>query len=266
MASWLPTLLPACLPGVLNVSWGTSVLRGTSTKTPTEAPYSFLHRLPKPDSLPSAGQNSPAYWRLSSWMLSGRSRLLDNLGCELVAERSRIYEMKEFHSVTVQKWRVSTPKTSCRLLLWRRGKLFQSQWRGISICFYLTSVCDCGMHFSKGCHTELRVLTLVILNPVMTNPRFQGPPDIFLMLESTKGLIFWSRELKKFSMVSLGVCSQSLETWISSNTCLHEAFTVHAGWRQRHKPQFWTSTSTELVMFGIYFEWSLIISNDVLSK
>lgn len=183
-----------------------------------------LHRLP--DSLPSAGQNSAAYWRLSSWMLSGRSRLLGNLGCELVAERSRIYDMKEFHSVTVQKWRVSTPKTSCRFQLWRWGKMFQSQWRGISICFYLTSVCDCGTHFSKGCHTELRVLTLVILNPVMTNPRFQGPPDIFLMRESTLGLIFWFWELKKFSMVSLGVCSQSLKTWIGSNTCLHEAFPV----------------------------------------
>lgn len=135
----------------------------------TEAPYSLGSQ--NQTASPSAGQNSPAYWRLSSWMLSGRSRLLGNLGCELVAERSRIYEMKEFHSVTVQKWRVSTPKTSCRLLLWRWGKLFQSQRRGISICFYLTSVCDCGMHFSKGYHIELRVLTLVILNTVMTNHR-----------------------------------------------------------------------------------------------
>lgn len=43
----------------------------------------------------------------------------------------------------------------------------------------------------------------------------------------------------------------------------------HAGWRQRHKPQLQTGTSTELETFGIYFEWSLIITNvlhDVLPK
>ena len=62
---------------------------------------SVLHRLP--DCLPSAGQNSPVCWRLSSWMLSGKSILLGNFGCELVAERFIVYGMKEFHSVTVQK-------------------------------------------------------------------------------------------------------------------------------------------------------------------
>lgn len=45
------------------------------------------------------------------------------------------------------------------------------------------------MHFSKACHTELWVLTLVILNPVMTNPRFQGPPNIFLVCFSFDILI-----------------------------------------------------------------------------
>lgn len=63
--------------------------------------HSVFHRLP--DSLPPAGQNSPVCWRLSSWMLSAKSILLGNFGCEPAAERSIIYGMKEFHSVTVQK-------------------------------------------------------------------------------------------------------------------------------------------------------------------
>lgn len=43
----------------------------------------------------------------------------------------------------------------------------------------------------------------------------------------------------------------------------------HVGWRQMHKPQLQTGTSTELGMFGSYFDWSLIISHilhDVLPK
>lgn len=74
------------------------MLSGISPKSPDSE---ILHRLL--DSLPSASQNSQMDWRLSSWILSGRSRLLGNLGCEPVAERSIIYEMKEFHFVTVQK-------------------------------------------------------------------------------------------------------------------------------------------------------------------
>lgn len=74
------------------------MLSGILPKTPDRE---ILHTLL--DSLPPAGQNSQVYQRLSSWILSGRSRLLGNLGCEPVAERSRIYEMKEFYPVTVQK-------------------------------------------------------------------------------------------------------------------------------------------------------------------
>lgn len=109
------------------------------------------------------------------------------------------------------------------------GIHFSVHKQGISICFYLTSVCDCGMHFSEACHTELRVLTLLFLNPVMTNPRLQGPPDIFLMWDSTLGLIFLSWKQTKFSMDSVGVCSQSLKTWVHSETPFHEAFPVMLG-------------------------------------
>lgn len=61
----------------------------------------LLHRLL--DSLPSAGQSSWVYWRVNSWIISDRSKLLGNLGFKTIAERSRIYEVKEFYSVTVHK-------------------------------------------------------------------------------------------------------------------------------------------------------------------
>lgn len=117
------------------------------------------------------------------------------------------------------------------------------------------------MHFSKSCHTELWVLTLVILNPVMTNPRFQGPPNIFLMCFGFNILILRVEKI-------LNNFTGSLFTEHKDLGLLQDSFPwsipSHVGCRQRHKPQLCTMTSTELGMFGIYFEWSLIISNVLL--
>lgn len=122
---------------------------------------------------------------------------------------------------------------------------FHTQRREISICFHLTSASDCGMHFSEAFHTELRVLTLLFLNPVMTNPRFQGTSDIFLVWDSTFGLIFWSWEQIKFSVASVGVCSPSLKTWVCSEILFHETFPVMLGRGKgiNHNSKMWHSKS-----------------------
>lgn len=169
------------------------------------------------------------YCRVNSWILSHRTKLLGKLGCKTTAERSRIYEVNEFHSVTVHKQRVSVSKTSHRFQLWRQDTfLFPHTMKGsfhmlpFNCCIWLCYA------FSEAFHTELCVLTL-LLNPEMTNPRFQGTSDIFLMWDSTFGLIFWSWEQIKLSVALVRVCSQSLRTWVCSESLLHETFPVMLG-------------------------------------
>lgn len=145
---------------------------------------------------------------------------------------------------------------------------FNTQQREISIWFYLTSVCDCGMHFSMACHTELRVLTLLFLNPVMTSLSFLGP-QIFSLCEIPLWVWYFDLESRQNSQWLQWEFVRRAWRAGSAPRPPFVSIPSHVGWRQSHKPQRQTGTFTEVGMFGIYFEWSLIISNvlhDVLPK
>lgn len=101
---------------------------------------------------------------------------------------------------------------------------FHTQWREISICFHLTSVSDCGVHFLRPYTQSSGFWRFSFWIQRWQTPGFRAP-QIFSLCEIPPLVwSFWYIFWVKILSGSVGVCSQSLRTWVCSEALFHETF------------------------------------------